>query len=110
MSIKNLNRRQRKKLHLGEFQQLCFGITAKLAKPLDAAARDALIDAFLLEAVEARGLIFGGGLQDGLDGVLLSENRYGSPSEEDRAAVVQWLEARAEFGSVESTPLRDAWY
>ena len=44
---KSRSRRLRKKLHIGEFQELGFSFETVLARALDAEAKEACMDAFL---------------------------------------------------------------
>lgn len=103
--LRRLNARQRKKLHAGEFQQFIFEVRAAF-KADDGS--DALLDG-LIDMIEARDLFFGGSIGCGvLDGVVSA--RQGSPSEEDRQAVQQWLQQRPEVSQVTVGELADAWY
>jgi uncharacterized protein YggL (DUF469 family) len=104
------NRRQRKKLHLGEFQELGFAVTAAFRHSLDAAQQDALIDAFLEECVEANGMMFGGGVGETLRGYLVAEGARASATDAQRETVRAWLDAREEVESVKVDPLSDAWH
>lgn len=54
---KQRSRRQRKKLHIGEFKELGFLFEANIKPGAD---ENALIEAFLTEAIDAHGLGFGG--------------------------------------------------
>lgn len=99
---KRRNSRQRKKLHLGEFQELGFQVGYQFISDLPFEAQEQLIDAFLLEAIESRGLLCGGGFVVKAGG--------GSPSEADRAAVVEWLKSRNELAEVAASEFVDAWY
>ncbi|WP_324899910.1 YggL family protein [Noviherbaspirillum sp.] len=103
------NQRQRKKLRLGEFQELGFEITANSAAALAPDARNAFIND-LVEAVAERGLLFGGGFNDGLAGFVVVDAMRGSVSEEQRASLKTWLESRQELRDVVVGPLKDAWY
>ncbi len=102
---KKRSRRLRKKLHVGEFQELGFEFQAELKAPLEDEAEFALIDA-LIELVESRQLMFGGWVCSG----FIAHSRRGSASEEDRQAVEAWLRARPELINVSVGPLVDAWY
>lgn len=110
MSGERHNRRQRKKLHLGEFRELGFEVAAELAAPLSPAERAALVEAFIEEAIEANKLSFGGGLNEDLGGFVASERKRTSATEEDRALVGQWLSRQAALVNVKVGELRDAWY
>jgi uncharacterized protein YggL (DUF469 family) len=104
------NRRQRKKMHLGEFQELGFMVDAKLAGGQDAAQRDSLLYRFLLEAVEANGLAFGGGMNSDFSGFVVSGKAYGKVEESHRELVRAWLESQGVLQQVQVGELRDAWY
>ncbi|WP_322043728.1 YggL family protein [Paraburkholderia sp. J67] len=104
------NQRQRKKLRLGEFQELGFAVSAALHRPLDVEQRDILIDAFIEECVEASGLLFGGGMSSTLSGYLVADGIRASATDAQREAVRAWLDARAEVESVTVEPLSDAWH
>lgn len=100
------SRRLRKKLHLDEFQELGFDVETVLKEPLVGAAEENLLIAFIEEVIEPRGLIYDGGLTCG----YACKAGGGSATDEDRSAVRDWLQARAEFASVTVQELSDAWY
>jgi uncharacterized protein len=103
---KNRSPRLLKKLKLGEFQEFGFHYSAEFKKPLDQDAQEDLIDAFLAEAIEARGLVLGGWMDAG----FVVKYRSGSATEEDRQAVEAWLKACDALQNVEVGALVDAWY
>lgn len=110
--LKRLNRRQRKKLRVGEFQELVFEIRMTFSQPLDEAAYDAWWDAFI-GLIESRQLAVGG-LGGRLpltetEGIVSTQSR-GSPTEEDRQAVLLWLQHRPEVASTEAGEFVDGWY
>lgn len=109
--LHRLNRRQRKKLRVGEFQELAFEMDISFKAPLDDAAYESFIHAFI-DTAEARGLLlgaFGGKLPIARTDGLVSADK-GSCTEEDRATLTAWLLARAEVASASAGPLRDGWY
>lgn len=110
--IRQLNQRQRKKLHLGEFQQLIFSVHAQFQPPLDESAYMALWTEFI-DFIESRNLWIGGLGGDlplaETEGIIQASDRE-SPSEEDRQAVVTWLQARPEVSSASAEELVDGWY
>lgn len=109
--LQRLNRRQRKKLRVGEFQELVFEVRIRFRQPMDDAAHDAFLDGFI-ELIESRHLAAGGmGGQQPLeaDGVVSAWGR-GSPSEADRTAVLNWLRQHPEVASAEAGDLIDGWY
>jgi len=110
--LRRLNRRQRKKLRLGEFQELVFEIRVRFHQPLDDTAYDPFLDAFI-EFIESRQLAIGG-LGGRLplaetDGIISAWSRD-SPSEEDRQAVLAWLHERPEVALAEVGEFVDGWY
>lgn len=104
--MRKRNRRLRKKLHLGEFQQLGFEVSITLKPDLGIDALDRLLDEFILDAIEKNELAFGGGT----DGGFITTWKRGSASEAHRAAVESWLSQRPEVVSITLGPLVDAWY
>ncbi len=109
--IRHLNTRQRKKLCVAEFQELAFELALEFKAPVEDAAYEQFIHAFI-DFTEARGLAlsaFGGRLPISKTDGLVTAQR-GSTSEEDRTALVAWLQARAEIAAVTPGPLRDGWY
>ncbi|NLR74770.1 YggL family protein [Leeia aquatica] len=106
--------RQLKKLRLGQWQELGFGVSIRLQAGLDSDARMYLLDDFLTEAIEGQNLIFGGGFHEPtaevLEGYVMLDARRGSVTEAQRAAVQQWLQARKDVAEVEVEALTDAWY
>lgn len=110
--LRRLNRRQRKKLRVGEFQELIFEVRVQFRQAMNDAAYDVFLDGFI-ELIESRRLAVGAmGGQLPLfqtDGVVSAWGR-GSPSEADRAAVVDWLQQRPEVAHAEAGDLIDGWY
>ncbi len=104
--MRKQNRRLRKKLHLGEFQQLGFEVSITLQPNLEIDALDRFLDEFILDAIEKNQLAFGGGT----DGGFITTWKRGSASEAHRATVENWLGRRPEVVSVTLEPLVDAWY
>ncbi|MGH6648312.1 YggL family protein [Aquabacterium sp.] len=100
---KTRSRRLRKKLHVGEFQQLGFLFEAELTKNAD---DEALVDSFLSEVIATRNLSFGGWATGGAIDKLGRQ----SVTEDDRSAVLAWLAARTEVISLSATGLVDMWY
>ncbi|WP_322104969.1 YggL family protein [Paraburkholderia sp. J41] len=105
---KRHNRRQRKKLRLGEFQELGFAVAASLRHGLDTVQRDALIDAFIVECVEAHCMFFGGGINEALNGYIVADGVRASATDVQRALVHRWLAACPEVTGVTVSPLSDA--
>jgi len=107
--IRCLNSRQRKKLRVGEFQELVFSLRWTNRQDLDDAELNAQLDDFI-DMIEARGLLFGGGFSpSGCEGIVTTDRRS-STTVEDRVAVLIWLRNRAEVSNVEVGDLVDGWY
>lgn len=109
--IRRLNTRQRKKLCVGEFQELAFELEIQFKAALDDQAYADFIYAYI-DFAEARGLVlsaFGGKLPFTKTDGLVSKPR-GSASDEDRNAITAWLEARSEVASAKAGALVDGWY
>lgn len=81
---KHRNRRQRKKLRVGEFRELGFSVSAELQAPLSDQQRNALVDAFLEQCIEANGMLFGGGINEALDGYIVAEKNRSSVTDRHR--------------------------
>lgn len=100
---KQRSRRQRKKLHVGEFQEFGFAFKAQLKAD---AREEVFVDALLEEVIEPKGLEFGGWATGG----FITKSVRGSVTEEDRTAVSDWLRARSDVASARVSALVDAWY
>ncbi len=102
----NRSRRLRKKLCVDEFQEVGFELNLTFKENLDDQAIDAFLEAFLKDAMEGNGLGYVGGDEFG----LVCSAKRGSVSEEQRATVEAWLNARSELTNVEVSPLMDVWH
>jgi hypothetical protein len=105
-----VKKRLRKKLHVGEFQELGFEVRFQVADSLSHDAFDAMVDAFISQAIEAPGLLCGGGGKNPEFSVFVTRRGRGSVTEEHRHAIERWLAARPEVNAVRIGPLVDAWY
>lgn len=110
--ISKLTARQRKKHHVGEFQEFCFEIKIAFEQPLTEQTYDAWWDTFL-NLIEARQLFvagIGGRLPlSETSGTVVAAGQS-SPSEEDRQAVLAGLKALPNVARAEAGELTDAWY
>jgi uncharacterized protein YggL (DUF469 family) len=110
--MRRLNGRQRKKLRVGEFKEHCFDIELVFHSPMRGEPYHDFIHDFF-GALEERGLLGGGfGGKEPFsetEGVIANIER-GSPDEEDREAVVQWLRARPEVVDARARDFKDAWH
>lgn len=109
-NLHQYNRRQRKKLRLGEFQELGFEVRALPVGVIAPEARDAFMDAFILGAIEDHGLLFAGGFDNDLWGYVMAEGRRASATESHIDVVRAWLSKRAELTDIRVGPLRDVWH
>lgn len=103
---KTRSRRLRKKLRMGEFQELGFEVEMKLATNVTPAEEDSFMDAFLSGIIEPRSLIFAGGINSG----FVARGGRASATEDDRESVRRRLLSRPEVESVVIGPLIDAWH
>lgn len=93
-SGKKRSRRLRKKLYLDEFSILGFEVEFHF-EGLDEAAFDQFVNE-LIDFVEARNLVLGGGGgAEQFGGLVCSSERYGSTTEEDRAVLTTWLNEKS---------------
>lgn len=109
---RRMNRRQRKKLRVGEFQELVFEVRIQFRLPMDGAAHDAFMDGFI-EHIESHQLAVGGmGGQLPLletEGIVSACGR-GSATVQDRFAVLDWLRQHPKVASAKTGELVDGWY
>ncbi|MBR7800024.1 YggL family protein [Undibacterium fentianense] len=105
-SKKSRNARQRKKLHVGEFQEFGFEYKADLIKELNSDEEAHLIHALLEEVIEPRDLALSGWLNGG----FVCRFGSGSATDDDREALRAWMQSRAEFENIQVGALKDAWY
>lgn len=106
-----MNKRLRKKKHIGEFKELGFEVLADLRGGLSPQELDAFLDRWI-DAVEARQLGFGGGGggRDGKFEGFVARAGRGSATDDDRAALASFLGGNAAVVRHEVRELRDAWY
>jgi uncharacterized protein YggL (DUF469 family) len=105
-----VRKRLRKKLHVGEFQELGFEVRFQVADNLSYDAFDTVVDAFINQAIEAQGLLCGGGGKNPEWNVFVTRKGRGSVTEEHRQAIERWLAACPEVNAVRIGPLVDAWH
>ena len=107
--IRRLNRRQRKKYHLGEFQEMGFALRWTHHTLLNEPEIYAFFDQFI-PMIEARNMCCSCGLApEGGDGFVATLGR-GTVSPEDRIAVLEWLRANPVVASADAGDLVDNWY
>ena len=92
---------------MAEFIELGFLVRANLVPALDEPGFDAFLDRWI-DAIEARGLVFGGGgRRDAFEG-FVTRGRS-STTDADRAAVMAFCENDSAVVSQGVGPLADAW-
>jgi uncharacterized protein len=110
--IRRLKLRQRKKLRVGEFQEHCFDVELVFNAPMRGEPYHDFINDFF-GFLEQRGLLGGGfGGKEPFsetEGVIARIER-GSPTEEDREAVIAWLRARQDVTDARAKDFKDAWH
>lgn len=103
-----MNKRLRKKLHRGEFQEFGFAITWHFTRPLDTPDLDLFFDA-LVETASESGLTFGGGGSSEHGSGFLCRKGRGSITEEHRSQVAAWFQEWGPALSATVGPPEDAW-
>lgn len=106
--IRKYNQRQRKKLRLGEFQELVFVVTANSAKPFNAEQRDVWMDGFIDQAIEENKVVCVAAFNDDFWCYVMGEKDRASVTEAQRLAVIDWLSKQTEIVNLQASPLRDA--
>ena len=104
-----MRKRLRKKLRIGEFQELGFELKFRLDEAVSDTEVEPFWDAFIGEAVEPRGLMCGGGCGREWEVFVARPNRQ-SASEDDRHALEQWLQANRHVVDLQIGPLIDEWH
>ena len=102
-----MNKRLRKKKHVGEFAAFGVPVAVRLADGTDF---DSFIDVFLEDAIEANGCYFGGGGQkDRLSGIIELGRKIDLP-EERRRKVSHWLDSNSNVANHLIGEINDLWY
>lgn len=110
--MRRMNPRQHKKQRVGAFQEHSFNVELVFHSPMRGAPYHDFINDFF-GFLEQRGLLGGGfGGQEPFsetEGVIARIER-GSPTEDDREAVIAWLRARPEVVDARGLEFKDAWH
>lgn len=104
-----MKKRLRKKLRLVEFQEFGFEVRFSLSESLRETDLDRFWDSFILDVIEARGLMCGGSSGRSWS-VFVTRSGRQSPSQDDREFVLRWLESHSDVQEPRAGPLVDAWY
>jgi hypothetical protein len=105
-----VKKRLRKKCHRGEFQELGCEVRFQVVDNLSHDAFDAVMAAFISQAIEAHGLLYGSGGKNPEWNVFVTREGRGSVTQEHRQAIETRLTARPEVSTVQIGPLVDAWH
>lgn len=108
LNQQNKKRRILKKLYLGEFAMMGFEVSCK-TDITDFDRYDVFVDDFI-DYIDSLGLCFGGGGLELFEGFICASERYLSVTEEQKAQVMAWLDARAEISDLIASELVDANY
>lgn len=105
------SKRLRKKLFQDEFATFGFELECEFKRELSEENISQFVDSFFIDAINAEGLVFGGGLSSKrLSGFVGSNKRYGSTTEEDKAKLLAWLNGQPQVAKVELGEIIDANY
>lgn len=104
-----MKKRLRKKLRLGEFQELGFEVGFRLPGTLDEAQGLQFWDEFIGQAIESAGLMCGGGCGQEW-GIFVVRPGRRSATEDDQRHVRAWLERHPLVSDIRVGPLVDAWH
>ena len=85
------NQRQRKKLHLAEFQELGFLVNWQFAEGTSIETIDETVDRFIAEVIQPNGLAYEGSGYLHWEGLVCLE-KIGKCDESHRQLVKKWLE------------------
>ncbi|AWI50777.1 hypothetical protein AM202_01825 [Actinobacillus minor 202] len=107
MAIKR-NARQRKKMHLAEFQELGFLVKFQFADGTGIDQIDVLVDRFIEEVIRPNGLAYEGSGYLAWEGLVCLE-KLGKCDESHRQLVKSWLESN-NLQNVEVSELFDIWW
>lgn len=107
-----MKKRIRKKLRLGEFQEIGFELTFAFEPGPTVGEENEFLFDFLDHAIECNHLLFGGGGQDGhWSGVVYrNEPRGISTTAEQRATVLAWLNDHPRVITAKASGFFDLWY
>ncbi|WP_075183148.1 YggL family protein [Pantoea sp. 1.19] len=102
------SRRLRKKLHVGEFQELGFSIAWTFPEGTSETHIDSTLDALIEEVIEPNGLAFDGSGYLSWEGLICLQ-QTGKCTEAQREQVRSWLKAR-QLQDVQVSELFDVWW
>ena len=106
--MKTRNQRQRKKLHLAEFQEFGFLVNWQFAEGTSIETIDGTVDRFIAEVIQPNGLAYEGSGYLHWEGLVCLEN-IGKCDESHRQLVKKWLEEN-KLQQIEISELFDIWW
>lgn len=110
--LHRLNTRQRKKMRVGEFRETGFELRLVFKEALDARAYMPVWEG-LRACARGRGLMLvglGGTFPLEETDAFVCTDGPGAVTEEDRQAIIDWLETQSSVSEADAGPLMDAWY
>lgn len=102
------NRRQRKKMHLAEFQELGFLVNWQFPENTPIDKVDEIVDRFIFEVIRQNGLAYEGSGYLYWEGLICLE-KIGKCDESHRELVKNWLENNG-LQQIEISELFDIWW
>ncbi|MGR3806567.1 hypothetical protein SAMN05660772_02304 [Pasteurella testudinis DSM 23072] len=102
------NRRQRKKMHLAEFQELGFVVRWQFADNTSVEEIDATLDRFIDEVIKPHGLAYEGSGYLHWEGLVCLE-KVGNCDDSHRTLVQNWL-SENKLQQIETSELFDIWW
>jgi len=103
-----MKKRLRKKLRKGEFKEFGFRIKFKIDPKLSIEKIDEITWDFIIDAIEANDLMFGGGGSYLYEGFCAKVK--GSATEDDIKNIEKWINGQSEILDYEIGELIDAWH
>ena len=104
-----MKKRLRKKLRLAEFRELGFDVSFSLSGHRIEGEIDQFFDSFIVDVIEARGLLCGGGGHRNWSFFVARPSRQ-SASEDDREYILSSMRGYPNVVEVQVGPLVDAWH
>jgi uncharacterized protein YggL (DUF469 family) len=103
-----MNRRLRKKKRVREFAEFGFSVEIVFVDGLSEEDADTFLDDWIISAIEANGLLFGGGGDAKMCGGYVSLDGRGTATENHRRIIDEWLSAHPNVHHHVVGPLTDA--
>ncbi len=105
-----MKKRLRKKYRVGEFRELSFSFSFEYKGDVNSDACEAFLNELVVDCIESNGMNCDGFMtEDGCRLVIVAQDPT-KTSEEHRAAVKAWLDARTDVEVSQFSELEDLWY